>query len=565
MKKLYLGCLFTLFSAAFTFAQQEKISFEVYFEFNKAKLKQVSMDKIDSVLTATTSRRLKSRVSGHTCDIGTDNYNMDLSEKRAQATFEFLKEKGEREDRLELVFYGEKDAKYPNDLDGRPLNRRVELTFTLEDDDRDTVIRESCAEVFIEKRSYKPNKNKAVSFELRVLNSLSKLQAENVSAEDKSGKKLYFTGVMYYNAKVNGAVMLPVKNLKIKIPAAGEPKAGFTLYRGEESGGKIVWVNTGKACEPQTSGNSCNTYNFEMSLEGYCACAKQRDCEEDCNPNPFSEETYPKSSEADVKASKAGTMVRFPDGSYPKDLASLQVDVIDDINFEADLDVCEQFTYGVTTKEWYPAYYNMEAIQNIIVETKDGGTAVESDPNKSQKVYVPLDKVKDIDNPVLIYGSPHSKGYLRWDNAKYEQKTCLGSVNCQYAVFEVPGTGGYKLGSWKDGEPQKAADKYILKVRVLKNNVVLVGDKKSNYVYKAKNFERKGKQRPKEYSIHEFQNGSGQMVVLVKHTKKNGEKLYQEAAFDDLIFKSSKNMYIMRRKGFKKVDNFENIEVSKCK
>lgn len=565
MKKLYLGCLFTLFCATFTFAQQEKISFEVYFEFNKAKLKQVSIDKIDSVLTATSVRRLKSRVSGHTCDIGTDPYNMDLSEKRARATFEFLKEKGENEDKLELNFYGEKDAKYPNDREGRPLNRRVELTFTLEDDDRDTVVRDGCAEVFIEKGTYKPNKNKDVSFEIRELNSLSKLQAENIAIEDKSGKKLYFTGVMYYNAKVNGNALSPSKNLKIKIPAAGEPKPGFTLHRGEESGGKVVWVNTGKACEPQTSGNNCKTYNFEMTLEGYCACAKQRDCEEDCNPNPFAEETYPKSSEADVKSSGAGTMVRFPDGAYPKDLSSLQVDVIDDTKFEADLDVCEQFTYGIVTEEWFPAYANIKATQNIIVKAKDGGNAVNSDANKSQKVYVPVEKVKDLDNPILIYGAPHSKGYLRWDNAKYEQKTCLGSVNCKYVVFEVPGTGNYKLGSWEDGEPEKMEDKYILKVRVFKDNVVLVGDKKDNYVYKAKNAERKGKQRPKEYNVREFKNGSGQMAVLIKQTKKNGKKFYQEAAFDDLIFKSSKNMYIARRKDFKKVDDFKDIEVSKCK
>ena len=31
------------------------------------------------------------RVTGHTCDLGSDNYNMGLSEKRAESAHEYLK------------------------------------------------------------------------------------------------------------------------------------------------------------------------------------------------------------------------------------------------------------------------------------------------------------------------------------------------------------------------------------------------------------------------------------------------------------------------------------------
>ena len=105
MKQLYLSCLFALLSIAISNAQELKDSFEVYFEFNKAVLKPKSKATIDSFLEVSKTRRLKVRVAGYTCEIGTDNYNMGLSEKRAIAAFEYLKSTGEPEDKIELFFF----------------------------------------------------------------------------------------------------------------------------------------------------------------------------------------------------------------------------------------------------------------------------------------------------------------------------------------------------------------------------------------------------------------------------------------------------------------------------
>lgn len=568
MKKLYLGCLFT-FLVSYAFAQQEKISFEIYFELDKAVLRDDSKKKIDSVMQVTQPRRIFTRITGHTCDLAGDDYNMTLSEKRARAAFEYVKGKGEQESKLELFFYGEKDPKYPNDRSGRPVNRRVEVTFTLEDDDRDTVVRDGCAESFIPKGTYKPNKNKEISFAIRNINTAAKMKSENVSIEDKNGRKLYFNGIMFYSA-TKGSQLNPGANVRIKIPAVGEPKPGYTLYMGEKDGsGKVVWVNSGKPCEAQSGSANCKTYNFELPLNGYCACAKPRDCDEDCNENPFGGEDYPNpSASADMRESnEVKNVVKFPDGSYSKPLSSLNVNVVDDKKFAEDLDICGHFTHGVTTEETFPAWRNIKAtaIQNLIVKAQDGSNAIQSDANKIQRIYVPKDQMKNMKNPVIVPATRHSKGYLKWDIAKYSPITCLGSVNCKYMVFEVPGTGNYKLGDWNDSPaPFAPKEKYVLKTRVFKDNTVFVGDKKLDYVYKAKMNKRNGKERSKEYVLLEFDNAAD-VVVLVKQTLKNGKMFYEEAKISELIFKKAKNMYIMRRRDFDKVEDFKNMELVDCK
>jgi outer membrane protein OmpA-like peptidoglycan-associated protein len=71
-------------------------------------------------------------VAGHTCDLGTDEFNMRLSEKRAQAVKEYLeKHHGVAARRLAIRAYGKTKPIAPNDTeDGRHLNRRVEFIRT---------------------------------------------------------------------------------------------------------------------------------------------------------------------------------------------------------------------------------------------------------------------------------------------------------------------------------------------------------------------------------------------------------------------------------------------------
>ena len=67
-------------------------------------------------------------IEGHTDDIGKEEYNLDLSERRARSVHDYLVSRGIRIDRLKYVGMGETVPLYPNDSDeNRRRNRRVEF------------------------------------------------------------------------------------------------------------------------------------------------------------------------------------------------------------------------------------------------------------------------------------------------------------------------------------------------------------------------------------------------------------------------------------------------------
>ena len=68
------------------------------------------------------------RIEGHTDNIGSMKYNIDLSQKRAQAVKNYLVGKGINESRVSIVGFGYKKPIAPNDTEeGRALNRRAEI------------------------------------------------------------------------------------------------------------------------------------------------------------------------------------------------------------------------------------------------------------------------------------------------------------------------------------------------------------------------------------------------------------------------------------------------------
>jgi outer membrane protein OmpA-like peptidoglycan-associated protein len=74
-------------------------------------------------------------IEGHTDDTGKDDYNMKLSQKRAEAVGAFLRAKGIEANRLTEKWYGESQPKYANDSEeNRSKNRRVELAIYADED-----------------------------------------------------------------------------------------------------------------------------------------------------------------------------------------------------------------------------------------------------------------------------------------------------------------------------------------------------------------------------------------------------------------------------------------------
>ncbi len=104
----------------------------IYFEFDTDVIRPVSMPLLDQVadVIGHLDPSLRIRVEGHTDDLGSDAYNVDLSFRRARAVVEYLVSRGVARDRLEYRGYGARHGVAPNDSpQGRALNRRVEFTI----------------------------------------------------------------------------------------------------------------------------------------------------------------------------------------------------------------------------------------------------------------------------------------------------------------------------------------------------------------------------------------------------------------------------------------------------
>jgi len=103
------------------------------FEFDSAKLRSDAIKKLDEVVSfAAKYKDAQLESAGHTCNIGTDAYNQQLSERRAASVKAYLVKKGVAAERITSVGYGEtKPMADNNTRAGRELNRRVEVCTVL--------------------------------------------------------------------------------------------------------------------------------------------------------------------------------------------------------------------------------------------------------------------------------------------------------------------------------------------------------------------------------------------------------------------------------------------------
>ena len=111
-------------------ASKPKIDLEIQFDYNSADISKTSMAAAQELGKALSNPSLKGStfvVAGHTDAVGSEPYNLDLSERRADTIKKYLTEKyGLNGANLVTVGYGKtkpKDANAPMD----PANRRVQV------------------------------------------------------------------------------------------------------------------------------------------------------------------------------------------------------------------------------------------------------------------------------------------------------------------------------------------------------------------------------------------------------------------------------------------------------
>ena len=112
------------------------MSSEVSFDFNSAKIKATfrpPLDKIAEILNR--YPRTQIVIVGHTDSVGAEQYNLDLSSRRAIAVADYLVQRGVSLSRIGTEGHGELEPRASNDTaDGRAQNRRVEV-FVVPDSD----------------------------------------------------------------------------------------------------------------------------------------------------------------------------------------------------------------------------------------------------------------------------------------------------------------------------------------------------------------------------------------------------------------------------------------------
>ncbi|WP_176478430.1 MULTISPECIES: OmpA family protein [unclassified Mesorhizobium] len=113
--------------------QKAGLDMMINFALDSAQLDQTARTELDEFAKALKDNRLSSFsfvVEGHTDASGSDQYNQELSQRRAQSVASFLTANGIQAARLEPIGLGKSHPRVSDPYD--PVNRRVEMRIRTE-------------------------------------------------------------------------------------------------------------------------------------------------------------------------------------------------------------------------------------------------------------------------------------------------------------------------------------------------------------------------------------------------------------------------------------------------
>jgi OOP family OmpA-OmpF porin len=107
----------------------------IFFEFNKDKIQKKSIKTLDAAVAVLKQfDDIRIEISGHTDDVGTDEANLDLSRRRAEAVKKYMVDQGVDPARIETIGYGRsKPIDTGKSSKARAKNRRIEFRVIVVD------------------------------------------------------------------------------------------------------------------------------------------------------------------------------------------------------------------------------------------------------------------------------------------------------------------------------------------------------------------------------------------------------------------------------------------------
>ena len=107
---------------------------DVHFDFDRYNLRPGAARILDEAIDAMAEdESLNLTIQGHTCNIGTSEYNQALGERRSNAVRDYLTNRGISAVRLQTVTFGEEQSLHDNSREEtRRLNRRAALVVRLQ-------------------------------------------------------------------------------------------------------------------------------------------------------------------------------------------------------------------------------------------------------------------------------------------------------------------------------------------------------------------------------------------------------------------------------------------------
>jgi len=103
----------------------------IQFAFDSFSLSTVAREKLNEIASwMKKNPGIKIQIQGNTCDIGTDDYNLALGDRRASSAKKYLETLGLESTRLSTISYGEERPMVPNsDEKNRSVNRRDDFVL----------------------------------------------------------------------------------------------------------------------------------------------------------------------------------------------------------------------------------------------------------------------------------------------------------------------------------------------------------------------------------------------------------------------------------------------------